>query len=79
MKITLYKKIKTLLIQKIKIMKKVVSTLALAALLIGGTVNAQQKPEAKKEAKTEKKAEKKEAKAEKKAEKKEAKKAEVKK
>jgi Ni/Co efflux regulator RcnB len=63
-------------------MKKVVSTLALAALLIGGTVNAQQKPVAKekaktekKEAKTEKKAEKKEAKAEKK----EAKKAEAKK
>jgi Ni/Co efflux regulator RcnB len=59
-------------------MKKVVSTLALAALLIGGTVNAQQKPVAKEKAKTEKKeakTEKKEAKAEKK----EAKKMEAKK
>jgi Ni/Co efflux regulator RcnB len=64
-------------------MKKLISTMALAALLIGGTVNAQEKPAAKKEtAKTEKKEAKKEAKTEKKeakAEKKEVKKAEAKK
>ncbi len=56
-------------------MKKLISMLAVVTILFSGTVNAQQKPEAKKEApKTEKKeakAEKKEAKAEKKAAKKE--------
>lgn len=64
-------------------MKKLISTMALALLLVAGTVNAQQKPEAKEKAKTEKKeakTEKKEAKKEtKKAEKKEAKKVEAKK
>ncbi len=59
-------------------MKKLISMMALVAFLFAGTVNAQQKPEAKKDAvKTEKKeakTEKKEAKKEMKAEKKEAKK-----
>ncbi len=64
-------------------MKKVISMMAIAAFLVAGTVNAQQKPEAKKaDAKTEKKAEPKKAdkKAEpKKADAKDAKKAEAKK
>jgi len=50
-------------------MKKLISTMALAALLIGGTLSAQEKPAKKEASKTEKKeakAEKKEAKSEKK-------------
>ena len=43
-------------------MKKVISMMAIAAFLVAGTVNAQQKPEAKKaDAKMEKKAEPKKA------------------
>ncbi|MEC4005297.1 hypothetical protein OX283_011575 [Flavobacterium sp. SUN052] len=54
-------------------MKKLISTMALAALLVAGTVNAQEKAPAKEKAKTEKKEAKKEAKAAVKETKKEAK------
>jgi hypothetical protein len=54
-------------------MKKLISTMALAALLIGGTLSAQEKPAKKEASKTEKKEAKTEKKESAKAEKKEAK------